>query len=42
MVNENQSEEQARLQKANARLAWILGAVAAAVFFSMMYYLRAK
>jgi len=42
MNNENQSDERARQQRANARLAWILGSIAAAVFVGMLYYLRAK
>lgn len=42
MNNENQSDEQARQQRANARLAWVLGIVAAAVFVFVIYYLRAK
>lgn len=42
MSGEIQNDEQARQKQANARLAWILGAFSAAVFFLMMYYLRAK
>jgi len=42
MNNEKQNDEQARHRQANTRLAWILGAVAAAVFVFVIYYLRAK
>lgn len=42
MNKENQNDEQARQLKANTRLAWILGVVAAAVFVFVIYYLRAK
>jgi len=42
MNNENQSDEQVRQQRANTRLAWILGVISASVFVFMIYYLRAK
>jgi len=42
MNDENQNDEQARQLRANTRLAWILGVVAAAVFVFVIYYLRAK
>ena len=42
MNNETQSDDQARQRRANTRLAWILGVVAASVFVFMIYYLRAK
>lgn len=42
MNNENQNDIQARQLRSNARLAWVLGVVAAAVFVFVIYYLRAK
>ena len=42
MNSDNRSDEQARRRRSNARLAWVLGAVAAAVFVFVLYYLRAR